>query len=928
MPPPRLPRHLRPCHPSGTAYQIRCAHRTTPAPFSTGGDESPQTTTAESRDTRKESWLNGGLIRLVPWTRNTPSTKSQPPSPPRSQSQAQNPPTSELNEEGKGTSEEQTSDTGAVLIGKTTESLALRQRRVLRLHPGTRSQDKEIEKADSPNQDFESVRNVEHTVERPLGQPAVVRKILALPISPEKREHDQKHQVPIRKVQRTQNPTTSNEKEIATTLRDDDTTDIRQQLQGLFEQVKALQAALETKIALERLPSSSPREQDIPTEAPAIPQNDGKPSTLMQSLLGHASTSGDPVSFRRPDTSFSKTLSRSLEYSQKALRKSVYTLGSVATELETTRSLAVAPVTRHARDCIRVLAEDAAIEGDFELKQALRASYRNWELLHAEQKHSARVSGRPDLLLKLQVSDIKATSSKIGSNVKELKKELARISPTTPRAPKPVLPSVEEYHRQARDHAENVKKFPRGTELKSSEKKIDSERLTRRIHTQSHLMRSSHELSINTEEGDGKSTTIEESKRIETETPPLLRQKPEVSPSTTANLSPKPTPGTTEMSKQSLLEELFPEASTTLQPRQPEQSDRYPKLNLPDSTPIIRREIYDPTPSLKEQVVNSLRKQGEQITVLQLTNCSTELTEADFRRIIPKSKHIEGWHRDGDLYKIVPGRDPLSLERLPFYYLLFKNAEAALAYQKNASRLHKLSTLHQPASIFSAIPPPRGFLEEGEDITAAISSYNLLPAHHPMSLNVLMQPYNPALRALVERGGYQPIAPLVDEKGTPIWRVLMHIEGYEPSTSDLFKIFSRDAYKHGMTLPLRNESQTSIHRLREVINLKTSSKAVSSNRPRAYGTFDQPANVELETMYDDPAIQSMLSGANEDNPSQTSQLVMNRVYNRWVLDFEDEDTARRWSVRWHRRVLPELSHTRGAWKDSEEARICNTELLW
>jgi hypothetical protein len=84
----------------------------------------------------------------------------------------------------------------------------------------------------------------------------------------------------------------------------------------------------------------------------------------------------------------------------------------------------------------------------------------------------------------------------------------------------------------------------------------------------------------------------------------------------------------------------------------------------------------------------------------------------------------------------------------------------------------------------------------------------------------------------------------------------------------------------------------------------------------------------METTYDDPGIQNMLAGAEEDNPSQLSQLVMNRVYNRWVLDFEDEDVARRWSVRWHRRVLPELSHMKGAWKDSEEARICNTELLW
>jgi hypothetical protein len=55
---------------------------------------------------------------------------------------------------------------------------------------------------------------------------------------------------------------------------------------------------------------------------------------------------------------------------------------------------------------------------------------------------------------------------------------------------------------------------------------------------------------------------------------------------------------------------------------------------------------------------------------------------------------------------------------------------------------------------------------------------------------------------------------------------------------------------------------------------------------------------------------------------------MNRVYNRWVLDLEDEDSARRWSVWWHRRVLPELSSGKGAWKDGEEARICNTEVLW
>jgi hypothetical protein len=573
------------------------------------------------------------------------------------------------------------------------------------------------------------------------------------------------------------------------------------------------------------------------------------------------------------------------------------------------------------------LVENAKLESDWKLRGMLGSHYTNWDLLYAEGRYSPNVINRPDLLLKLRVIDIRSKSHSIWKNVMQLKKELSIISPRVPRVPRMVVSHMEESRVPARDHKENTEKAQNNVPSSSLEKKNDGERLTRRIHTQSRSMKSSNDLNITTEDSRRKSTTVERSLRTEDETTPELGLRSESGTTTTTNVSSKPTPGTSELSEQSLLEELFPEASSTPQPRQPEPSKRYPKLNLPDSMPIVRREFSDRTLSLKEQVVEALQKQGEQITVLQLTNCSTELTEADFRRIIPKSKHIEGWHRDEDLYKIVPGRDPLSLERLPFYYLLFKNAEAALAYQKNASRLHKLSALHQPANIFSAIPPPRGFLEEGEDITAAISSYNLLPTHHPMSLNVLMQPYNPALRNLIERGGYQPIAPAGDEKGNHIWRVLMHIEGYEPTPSDLFKIFSRDAYKHGMILPLRNESQASIHRLRDMINLKMSSKAISSSRPRAYGTFDQSTS-ESEMTYDDPAIESMLGGADEDNPSQQNQLVMNRVYNRWVLDFEDEDIARRWSVRWHRRMLPELSHTKGAWKDSEEARICNTELLW
>ncbi|CBX99742.1 predicted protein [Plenodomus lingam JN3] len=396
-----------------------------------------------------------------------------------------------------------------------------------------------------------------------------------------------------------------------------------------------------------------------------------------------------------------------------------------------------------------------------------------------------------------------------------------------------------------------------------------------------------------------------------------------------------------EMKEHSLFEELFPEAtspppSTTVVEK---KQDPYPKLELPDAHQRIplnvpRRQLSgerrNGSSKQRARFVESFlqNKKVENITVLQLAYCSTELTESDFLRLIPKGKHIEGWRREGEFFKVIPGRDPLSLERMPFYYLLFNNPEASLAYQNNVARLHKLSALHQPSSILSAIPAPKGFLEDGEDISKATSSYNLAPSQHQLHLSTIMQPYNPALRALIERGGYHPIVPNVDEYGQHIWKVLMHIEGYEPTPLDLFRSFTDDAWRHGMQLPLRTESVGSIHRVRDIINLKTTNKPISSVQPRAYGTTDHTKFAE-RTMFEDPAIQFGLAGIEEQNGTkELNQYVMNRVYNRWVIDFNDENAARRFAINWHRKVLPPVSSSKGAWEETEELRMCNTEVLW
>lgn len=432
--------------------------------------------------------------------------------------------------------------------------------------------------------------------------------------------------------------------------------------------------------------------------------------------------------------------------------------------------------------------------------------------------------------------------------------------------------------------------------------------------------------------------------------PPRAPQPPRVPQPPTAPQQPT---APDQVSEQSLLDELFPEASSQAQPIPTDRRPSPPKLDLPlpDSNPHIRLTPSD-TRTDREKAIDAFRARGETTTILQLSNCSTALTDADFRRLIPRGLHIESWTRDGSYYLIIPGRDPLSLERLPFYYLLFSTPESALAYQKNASRLSKLSALHAPNGIHSAVAPPRGFLEDGEDIAAVTRQFVLHPQGHALDLRTVMQPYNPALRALVDAGGYPPIVPNTDAQGRKIHRVLMHIDGYEPSHWDLWHIISRHAYARGIIWPFRGEQGGALRRLRDCLNLKTVAKVrhqdVASSNPRAAASsthrhsLSTSAERDTDTVseFEDPHIAAFLhpnpgTTDSEDDAKQLNQLVMNRVYNRWIVEFEDEDSARRFAGLWDRVVLPEArgkggsgsGEGKGAWREEEE-RWVGCEYLW
>ncbi|KAE8836887.1 hypothetical protein HRS9122_07042 [Pyrenophora teres f. teres] len=1041
MPPPRLPRHLRPCHPLGTAIQVRCAHKTARTALSIDGDESPQSTTGQSSNgstnashsptdsvtdasVDRKTWWSAALGKITSLASKPASTEPHPPalstpstSAPEFIKDEQDSPvgvvqaSAQLHSHAASTpAPESIKDEQDFPVGGVSE---IKQGLVRRLvvseeknppqpqRPKARSQkgkkDKKDKKFEAHGQDVSNssirkVRSISHT--------PVITPIS--PMSPSRDLHGQQRYIAEQDGEKEETPVTDKPGPVPDSLREE-VTSIQRALQRLSGDVRALQVALEAKLTLETpisatgrdIRSTEPsehlekerRSEPVPSSPTAIhvaasakdlPASRESSDTIEQrqdiqeihqasftthkrwmSILGTTAehlVDMPPravvplVSFvlrnilalerdtvrdegtgrialfshghrRAVRTLAAKLIPRNIPDAllagESTYRNTTSELTDAGNLLDEMQSPLVASIATHVRNRLRVITENAVLEDDIRMCNVME-NYRDLNVLYAEARYSPTLTQQPGLILRLEkllarrmvqefhrsLGFMKKDVTRIESAWKKKQAEHTEVGTVHAKVSKPdrVGLRIVKLDYQSRERPDNSVKNAESTDSGAAQKKDHGSGLESQIHKRSRSLQSSDDLKTKLRDGVN-----------------------------APNASSKPAKSNDELSEQSLLEELFPEANSTAEPQYKGARD-HPRME-PPTTRVLRPSFVGRSQTLKEKVVESFQKQGEQITALQLTNCSTMLTEADFRRVVPKGKHIEGWRRDGDFLKVIPGRDPLSLERLPFYYVLFKNAEAAVAYQKNVSRLHKLSALHQPANIFSAIPPPTGFLEDGEDISAAISSYNLLPTHHPCTLNVLMQPYNPHLRALIERGGYQPIAPSVDENGKPIWRVLMHIEGYEPRPSDLFKILAHDAYMHGMTLPLRNESRSSIHRVRDMINLRMSSKPISSTRPRAYGTFDHtdsPLGKPTQEMtFDDPAIQKMMDGVEEDgNPQQVNQLIMNRVYNRWILDFEDEDTARRWSGIWHRKVLPDLSDKKGAWKETEEERICNTEVLW
>lgn len=119
-----------------------------------------------------------------------------------------------------------------------------------------------------------------------------------------------------------------------------------------------------------------------------------------------------------------------------------------------------------------------------------------------------------------------------------------------------------------------------------------------------------------------------------------------------------------------LLEELFPEEAerrTRLTKAKRERDVPRLQLDVPDLTPQPAGPRMEAEPDLDNRdarkyygwLSSQEKKKGEHISLLVLRNASKNLTDDDFRRLIPQGKHIEGWNLDrGDILKSVSWSHP------------------------------------------------------------------------------------------------------------------------------------------------------------------------------------------------------------------------------------------------------------------------------
>ncbi|RFU34451.1 hypothetical protein B7463_g1840, partial [Scytalidium lignicola] len=276
-------------------------------------------------------------------------------------------------------------------------------------------------------------------------------------------------------------------------------------------------------------------------------------------------------------------------------------------------------------------------------------------------------------------------------------------------------------------------------------------------------------------------------------------------------------------------------------------------------------------------------KLRQNASVLVLNCASKTLEESDFFRLSPKGEHLEGW--TSGIIKVIPGRDHKTLEPLGYYFILFSSDAAARAYLDQMLQLHKLARTHTRKSMESPLPPPPGYLKNGEDLHALLRGFTLIPASQERpSLRMLFPPFRPAVNKMVKYGGPAEIAARQNDSEH---MVLFSVDKGNLHPSDISDALGADGRRRNLPWKLTGREK-GIRR----IDIRQSEEHLLSER-------DDVNTGGRKRIFQTPW--------------------------KYVLSFKDGHEARRFVREWHRRPFP-VPEERSP-KD-EPPPIVNAEILW
>ncbi|KAI9689955.1 MAG: hypothetical protein M1822_009837 [Bathelium mastoideum] len=346
-----------------------------------------------------------------------------------------------------------------------------------------------------------------------------------------------------------------------------------------------------------------------------------------------------------------------------------------------------------------------------------------------------------------------------------------------------------------------------------------------------------------------------------------------------------------------LLEALFPEeAAKPNSLKDSSKTKRYiPRIPV-DSTHFPAMEHTPSTSSTKPEPVrkksSDYQLENREEVVLRFSGLSKYLAESDFRRLIPGGKHIEGWQQDlGDIERIIPGRNPSTLEREESYCLVFSSPASAKAYHAEATRLHHFSHKHTPTSLASMIPPPPGFKIDGEDAHAKLQSYALYPPSLPSLIRFEYQPFGQrTLQEVVLQEADQLMRRQVKHKH----EVLLRIDGPQPTAFDVRNAISKDGVNRGLPWAVVPGPDNGVTQMK---------LAISLHGELHYRTLNA-------------------QGEDDEGEKKNDHC---RTFHKWVIAFQTDAEARRFVRAWHKMPLPTWWH---GTEYEEVPSIVHAEMLW